>query len=107
MIAGVAQVRPSGARDAHEVEAAMLEEALVLGGQNGVDEKRGEIVIADRPALLARAVEQIGDELRLDLSVVDRVAPAERTDRTNGLAGKLHIQRIAANEGRQLGRTNV
>src|SRR5216684_1702035 len=107
MAAGVAQVSPGGAGDAQEVEAAMLEKALVLRGENGVHEKRGEIVVADGAALLARAVEEIGDELRLDLGVIEGVAAAERADGANGFAVELHVQRIAADEVREFGGANV
>src|SRR6266446_2797711 len=58
-------------------------------------------------ALLARAVEEIGDEFRLDLGVIERVAAAERTDGANGFAGELHVQRIAAHEVRKFGGANV
>src|SRR6266849_752051 len=107
MAAGVAQVSPGCASDTHEVEAAMLEKTLVLRGQDGVYEKRGEIVIADRTALLAQAVEEIGNELRLDLRAFEGIAAAEGADGSNGLAGELHVQRIGANEVRKLGGANV
>src|ERR1700730_3278967 len=107
MTAGVAQIRPSRAANAHEVETAMLEEALILRGENRVDQQRGKIVVADRAAFLTQAVEQISDELRLNFGVVDRVAAAERADSANGLARKLHVQRISADKVRELGGANV
>src|SRR4029077_5699955 len=73
----------------------------------GVYEKRREIIVADGAALLAQAVEEIGDELRLDLGVIEGIAAPERTDGANGLAGELHVQRIAANEVRKFGGANV
>src|SRR5258708_32312901 len=99
MAAGVAQVSPGGAGDAQEVEAAMLEKALVLRGENGVHEKRGQIVVADGAALLARPVEEIGEEVRLALGVIGRVAAPERGDGANAFAGQLPGERIAADEG--------
>ena len=44
----------------------MLEEALVLGGEHGVDKHLREIVKANDTPLFPGAVEEIGDQFRLD-----------------------------------------
>jgi hypothetical protein len=49
------------------VEAAMLEKALVLGRDDGVDENLGQVVETDYAALFAGTVKKIGDQLGLDL----------------------------------------
>ena len=67
MIAAVADVGPGGAGNADEVETAVLEETLVFGGDNGVDQRWWEVVVANRAALFAGAIEKVGDELRLNV----------------------------------------
>ncbi len=100
MSAAVAKIGPRGAHNAHDVEAAMLEEALVFRGHDGVNECRGQILIQHRAALFAGAVKQIGDQFRLDFGAAQIGAASERTDGTNGFAGELHAQRVGTGRNR-------
>ena len=56
--------------------------------------RRGNILEAYAAALLPRAVEQIGQQLRLDFGAVQRGPIVETADAANFLAGKLDAQRI-------------
>jgi len=60
-VGAVAQVVPGCAEDADEVESRMLEEALVLRGEDRVDQDGRNIFVADRAALLSGTVKKIGD----------------------------------------------
>ena len=60
-------VDPGGADKADRIEAGVLEEALVLGGEDGVDEDLGDVLELDLAALLAGAVEQIGEEFGFEV----------------------------------------
>ena len=57
----VPEVGQGSANDAHEINAGMLEEAFVLRREHRVHQRFGQIIEADRPALLARAVKEIGE----------------------------------------------
>ena len=66
MTARVAHVGPGRPHDAHKVEAAVLEEALVFGRHDGVYQGGRQVLVEHRAALFARAVEEISNQLRLD-----------------------------------------
>jgi hypothetical protein len=57
VLAAVADVGPGGACDADEVETAVPEETLVFGRDDGVDEGWREVVVANRAAFFAGAIE--------------------------------------------------
>jgi len=75
--AGVAQVGPRGTHDAHEIEAAVLEEALVFRGENSVNENAREVVVAHRAAL-SRALSKRLVMSSGSISAVSRVLPPPR-----------------------------
>jgi len=58
------------AKHADHIECAMLEEALVFGSKHGMNQHRGQIVEAHHAAFLARTIEEICQQLRLDLGEV-------------------------------------
>src|SRR5262249_1186032 len=90
VIAAMAEIGPGGTSDADEVKAAMLEEALVLGGDDGVDQYGRNVFVTDGATLFAGAVEQIGDGFRLDFGGAHFGAATEGANRADGLAGELH-----------------
>ncbi len=102
-----AKIGQSGADDANDVEAAMLEEAFVFGGENSVHEMAGKVVEADYPAFLARTVEEIGDRLRLDLRGIARQAVVELCDAGDGGTREINSQGVGAPEIGIGGRTNL
>lgn len=59
-------VDPGGAEDADGVEAGVVEEALVFGGDDGVNEDLGDVFEADEAAFFAAAVVEVGDEFGLE-----------------------------------------
>ena len=75
----MAQIGPRGPEDADEIEAWMFEEALVFGGENRLDQGWREIFVAHRASLIALAVEEIGNEFRLDFGDA-HVRAASRQD---------------------------
>ncbi len=95
---GMPYVGPRRSHDADEIKAAMLEETLVLSGKNGVHQHYRQIFIADGTALLASAIEKIGDEFRFDLRGVQLSATGKRLDGTNTFPAELNRERIAAGE---------
>ena len=60
-------IDPGRAHDADRIEAGVLEEMFILGGQHRVHHHLGNIVEVHDAPLLALAVEQIGDQLRLQM----------------------------------------
>jgi hypothetical protein len=101
----VPQIAVSGTRDAAPVEAEVLVEAGVLDGDEGADEVGRELVERDEGAVLARRVEQLGDQLRLELDCRQLVAgrrvedPADRGPRqleadALGPRGPARIRRV-------------
>jgi len=86
----MANVRPGRAEDANEVETGMLKKALVFRGKDGLHEKGRQIFIAHGAALFSGAVEEIGDEFRLDFRTAQIRATGKRADGANDLAAELH-----------------
>ena len=101
------KICPGRADDANEVEAAVFEEALIFCRDDGVDQRRRNVVVADGAALFARGVEEIGDEFGLDVSGDEVVAPAERANRSDFLAGESDGDRVRGGEVRELRRDDV
>src|SRR5579864_2540264 len=66
--------------DAERIEAAVLEEALVFSRNDGVDQDFRNVVEMDQPALLAIAVVEIRDQLRLKLKLAAVRVVLERDD---------------------------
>ena len=60
------EVPHRGPRDAEGIEPGVGEEAAILDGEHGLDEVLGQLLVLDEPALLARLVEEVGDELGLE-----------------------------------------
>jgi hypothetical protein len=58
-------VADGGAHDAEGIEPGMGEEAPVLDGEHGLDEVVRVLLVVDGALLLARLVEQVGDQLGL------------------------------------------
>ncbi len=69
-----AKVSEGRAEYADDVQATMLEETFVLGRQDRVHEILGKVVKADDAAFFARAVKQVGDQLRFDFGAIARGA---------------------------------
>ena len=67
----------------------MLEEALVFGRENGLHQHFGNVVEMHDAALLAVAVREVGDELRLDLELSAWRAVGSRDDAGNFTVRKL------------------
>ena len=92
------EIRPHRAKHAQEIETGMLEKALILGGENGIQEHFGDIVKADPAAFLAGSVKEIGQQLRLDFGALDDVAVIEQLDAAHAAAGEIDMQRVLAFE---------
>ncbi len=107
VLAGVAEVGPGGAEDADEVETTVVEEALVFGGENGMDEIGGKVVVTDGAAFLACAVEEVGDEFRLDLRGAEICPATQWTDGADTFGAELYGQGVSTAEVGKLGGTNV
>ena len=73
-------VDPGRADDADGVEAGMLEEALIFGGEDGVPQNRRNVVVVHDALFLAVAVVEIGDELRFELVERPLRVVAQRND---------------------------
>ena len=58
-----------GARDADRVDAQMLEEARVLGGEDGPPDALGQVLDRDPDAIGALAAQRLGEQLRLEPGV--------------------------------------
>src|SRR5262245_11930987 len=102
-VCSMPQVVPRRAEDANEVEARMLEESLVLGRPNGVDQRRWQIVVSYWPPLFSRAVKEVGNQLRLDLSDSHFCAAAQGPNRPDRLPAELHGQCVRRGEIREFG----
>src|SRR6266446_3863335 len=107
VLAGVPQVSPRCSRDANEVKTSVLEEALVFGGKNRVHQHYRQIFIAHRAPLLTRAVEKIGNKLRLDFRGIQFRAAAKWFDGTNTLTAELHRESIIPAKIGKLGRPDI
>ncbi len=107
VVAGVAQVGPCCADDANEVEAAMLEVALVFGGDDRVDERGRNVVVANRAAFFAKRIEKIGDEFGLDIGGDEIVAAAERPNRADFFAAETDGDRVGGVEIRKPRRDDI
>ena len=66
LVALVGDVDPEGFGEPHEVDAAMLEEAAIFNGGDGVDQDFRDVVVLDELALGAVGVEKGSDQLRLE-----------------------------------------
>ena len=93
-----AYVVERGAEHANEVQRSMLEEALVLRGQHGVEQILRQIVEPDDAPLLARTVEEIGQHLRLDVREIALHAAGNLHDPRNVRTGEVHPNRVVAFE---------
>src|ERR1700733_5619831 len=98
VVARVAQIGPRGADDANEVEAAMLEIAFVFGGNDRVDERRRNIVVANGTAFFAKRIEKVSYEFGLDVRGLEIVAAAERLNGADLFAAETDGDRIGGVE---------
>ena len=71
------EVDPGGLDDTYQVDAVMLVEAMVLGGEDRVDEGGRNLRERHQAALLPATLENAADQLRLELRREERLA-AER-----------------------------
>ncbi len=89
----LADVVDRRARDADGVDAGMVEEARVLGGEDRAPDVLGQVLDADQHAVGALAAQRLGEQLRLDPGVgrrlrIGRVVPsASRRPRTLPVRG--------------------
>src|SRR5713101_6760808 len=90
VLAAMPHVGPRRPHDADEVKATVFEETLVLGGKNRVHQHYRQIFISHGPALLTRAVEKIGDKLRLYFRGIQICAAGKRLDGSNALTPELN-----------------
>ncbi len=97
-LAVAGEVVKSGAENADHVEGSVFEEALVLGGEDGVDHYRRKVIEADHAALLAGAVEQIGDQLGFDLREIALLAVGKLGDAGDADARKGDSEGVVALE---------
>ncbi len=75
MLAVANHIVPGPTGDAEVVHAAVLEEAAILDGQNGLDQVRRNLVVGEQAALGAVGiVAEAGDEQRLQLIAGKRLA---------------------------------
>src|SRR5215470_1697135 len=107
VFAGVLDITPRCASDANEIKSAVLEKAFVFRRKDGVHEHYREVIVAYRAPLFARAVEQIGDQLRLDFRCVKFGPALQRADAANALPAELHGQRVLPAEVGKLGWPDV
>src|SRR5579859_3476066 len=104
---GVAKVGPRGAKNADEVEAGMLEEAFVFGGENGLYQLWRQVIVTHRAAFLAEAVEEVGDEFRLNFRRAHVRTAAKRADGANDPAVELHGYGVTTRKVRELRWANI
>src|SRR5580704_5923299 len=107
VVTRVAQVGPRGADDANEVEAAVLEIAFVFGGNDRVDERRWDVVVANGTAFLTERIEKVGYEFGLDVGRLEIVAAAERLNRADLFAAETDGDRVGGVEIRQPRRDDI
>ncbi len=88
-VAAFLQVDVGGLDDADGVEAGVLEEALIFGRGDGLDQHRGDVRELDHAALLAVGPGDVGDELRLELILAAGGVVLERDDLRDPAAGEL------------------
>src|ERR1035438_9795484 len=89
LLAPLFQVHVHRLDDAQRVEALVLEEALVLGRSDGVDEHFRNIGELYQTSFLALAIEEIGDEVRLDLVLGASRVVAQGDDLRDAAVGEL------------------
>ncbi len=87
-----AKVHPGRAEHANGIKARVIEEALVFGREQGIHQDFRQVFEAHRAALLARAVEEIGQQLGLNLSAVDGGVVTEGTNLADFIAGEVHTE---------------
>src|SRR5215469_16074117 len=91
----VANIGPGRAKNADKVKAGMLEEALIFRREDGMDERRRQVLVTHRAPLFALTVEKIGNELRLNLRRSEVCAAVQRPNAANHLAVELDGNRVA------------
>ncbi len=94
----VAQVRPGRSENAYGIEARMLEEAPVFHRKHGVTQNLGNVVVADGAALLARTVEEAGQQFRFHIRRIDCRARIHRANLLNIRAAEIHHQAVFSAE---------
>ena len=103
----VAQVRPRRAQNSHGIESGMLEETPVLDRKHGIAQHLRNVVEAHGPALLARAVEQAGQQLRFDLGRIQSRAAIQRADLLHLIAAEIDNEPVLASKVGFAGRANL
>ena len=91
----------------HDIQTAMLEETLILRGQHRVHHILRQVFETHDAPFLARAIEQIGDDFRLQIREIPRLVVAHLRNLGHRPAGETHIQRIPAVKIRILRRANL
>src|SRR5262249_51090183 len=82
-----ANVRPGGSNEAVKIETSMLEEPVVLRGENGADEAQRNVGQPHRTEILAAAVGATGEDLALQPDAIDELAVPPHPD--DAVAGEL------------------
>src|SRR5437879_5096618 len=106
-IMGMPDVGPCSTDDPDEVEAGVLKEALVFRGKNGLYQLGRQIVVTHRALFFAEAVEEVGDEFRLNLRRAHIGAATERADGANDPAAELYGQSVATREEGEFRRPDI
>src|SRR5206468_468025 len=74
-----------GLYDADRVEAGVLKEALILGGDNRMNEHRRDLIISDETAFFPVLIEQVRDQFGLEI-VLGEVCVVRQRDNPRDLA---------------------
>src|SRR5690348_4559328 len=93
-----AEIGLGGSEDTDEIETGMLEKALVLCGEDRFHQHFGDVVETNPTALLARCIEEIGEQLRLDLRALDNVSVVEQGDAAHAATCEIDVQGVLAFE---------
>src|SRR5206468_8639951 len=89
------EVEPRLAEQTPQIDAAMVEEAVVLGREDGLQQAEGDVAKPYRPVVLAGTVTRAGEDLGLERGGAD-VAPVAR-DLHDAVVARLdaHALRVA------------
>jgi hypothetical protein len=88
-VAAFPDVHPDGLDNADRIEAGVLEEALVLGRNDGVAQHLRDVGVLHQAALFAILVEKVGDQLGLEQVLGSFGIVAQADDLGNTIAGEL------------------
>ena len=90
------EIDPGGLDGADDVDAVMLVEAMILGGQDRVDHRRRNLAQAHQAALLPFALEDAADEFGFELDREDRFMRHRIAHRLDRIALEIDLDQFAA-----------